>query len=38
MAVLEDATRFFAQHVNPRLPSGIRPKRSIVELHSLVRP
>jgi len=33
----DDANRFFAEHVAPNLPPGVRPKRSIVELHSLVR-
>ena len=33
----EDADRFFAQHVAPNLPPGIRPKRSIQPLHSLIR-
>ena len=33
----EDATRFFAAHVHPNLPAGIRPKRSILELHSLIK-
>jgi hypothetical protein len=34
----EDATRFFAAHVAPRLPDGIRPKLSFPPLHSLVKP
>ncbi len=33
-----DSDRFFAQHVAPNLPPGIRPKRSVQELHSLLRP
>ena len=32
----EDATRFFATHVAPRLPDGVRPKLSFQPLHSLV--
>ena len=32
----EDANRFFAKHVAANLPPGIRPKRSVQELHSLV--
>lgn len=32
-----DADQFFAKHVAPNLPPGIRPKRSLQELHSLVR-
>lgn len=33
----DDANRFFAEHVAPNLPPGVRPKRSIQALHSLVR-
>jgi len=33
-----DATRFFAQYVHPNLPPGVKPKRTLVELHSLVLP
>jgi hypothetical protein len=32
----EDATRFFADHIHPILPPGITPKRSLLELCSLV--
>lgn len=32
----EDATRFFAAHIAPNLPDGIRPKLSFQPLHSLV--
>lgn len=31
-----DATRFFATYVFPNLPPGVRPKRTLVELHALV--
>jgi hypothetical protein len=31
-----DSDRFYARHVAPNLPPGIRPKRSVQELHSLV--
>lgn len=31
------ATDFFAHYVVPNLPPGVKPKRSIYELHSLVR-
>jgi hypothetical protein len=31
-----DATQFFAKFVQPNLPEGVRPKRTLVELHSLV--
>lgn len=34
----EDATRFFAAHVAPKLPDGIRPKLSFEPLHSVVTP
>lgn len=33
-----DADRFFATHVAPVLPPGIRPKRTTLELASLIRP
>ena len=32
------ADAFFAQAVAPNLPPGIRPKRSVQELHGLLRP
>jgi heme-degrading monooxygenase HmoA len=32
------ADQFFAKVVAPNLPPGVRPKRSVVELHSLVTP
>jgi len=31
-----DADRFFAKHVAPNLPPGVRPKRSVYEAHSLL--
>ncbi len=34
----EAANQFFAKHVAPNLPPGIRPKRTVQELHSLLRP
>jgi len=34
----DSADRFFAQHVAPNLPPGIRPKRSLQVLHNLVVP
>jgi hypothetical protein len=34
----EDATEFFAKFVHPNLPPGIKPKRTLVELHTLLRP
>jgi hypothetical protein len=33
----EDATQFFAKYIHPNLPEGIKPKRSFLELHSLIR-
>ena len=33
----EDATRFFAKYIHPNLPEGVKPKRSILELHSLIK-
>ena len=30
------ATRFFATHVHPNLPAGVKPKRTLTELHLLV--
>ncbi len=33
----EDAAEFFAKYIHPNLPPGIKPKRSILELHSLIR-
>jgi hypothetical protein len=29
----EHANQFFAKHVAPNLPAGVRPKRSMHELH-----
>jgi len=31
-----DATQFFATHVHPNLPPGVKPKRTLIELHRLV--
>jgi ketosteroid isomerase-like protein len=33
----DDATRFFAAHIAPNLPEGVRPKLSFQPLHSLVQ-
>jgi hypothetical protein len=33
----EDATQFFATHVHPNLPEGIKPKRTLQTLHALVK-
>ena len=32
-----DAHQFFATYVHPILPAGIKPRRSFVELHSLIQ-
>ena len=32
----EDATQFFAKYIHPNLPPGVKPRRSVLELHSLV--
>lgn len=32
----EDATRFFAAHIHPHLPPGVRPRRTLVELRNLI--
>lgn len=34
----EDAAQFFAAHVAPKLPDGIRPKLSFQPLHNVVKP
>ena len=34
----EDATQFFAAHIAPNLPEGVRPKLSFQLLHSVVTP
>lgn len=31
-----DASRFFAAFVHPNLPEGVKPKRTVVQLHALV--
>ena len=33
----EDATDFFAKYIHPNLPPGIKPRRTLTELHSLVK-
>lgn len=33
----QDSDRFFAQNVAPNLPPGIRPKRSVQELHGVLK-
>lgn len=33
----EDATQFFAKYIHPNLPEGIKPRRTLLELHSLVK-
>jgi hypothetical protein len=34
----EEATAYFARFVHPNLPPGIKPRRTLQELHRLVRP
>jgi hypothetical protein len=34
----EQATQFFAKHIHPNLPPGVTPKRTMLELHTLIRP
>ena len=31
-----DAAQFFAKYIHPNLPKGVKPKRSVLELHSLI--
>ena len=33
----EDATSFFAKYIHPNLPEGVKPQRTLLELHSLIR-
>ena len=33
----DEANKFFADYIHPSLPDGVKPKRSFLELHSLVR-
>jgi hypothetical protein len=33
----DDATQFFAKYIHPNLPDGVKPKRTLVQLHSLIR-
>jgi hypothetical protein len=33
----QHASDFFARHVHPNLPPGIKPRRSVQELHVLVK-
>ena len=35
---VQEANQFFAHHVHPNLPPGIKPRRSFQELHGIVRP
>ena len=32
-----DATTFFAEHIHPRLPPGVKPQRTLLELHALIK-
>jgi hypothetical protein len=31
-----DAAQFFADYIHPNLPEGVKPKRKVQELHSLI--
>ena len=31
-----DAAQFFADYIHPNLPAGMKPKRTILELHTLI--
>ncbi len=33
----DDANRFFAHHIHPNLPPGIKPKRTFLQLHNFVQ-
>jgi hypothetical protein len=32
----QDATAFFAKYIHPNLPAGVTPKRTYLELHTLI--
>lgn len=34
---VKDASEFYAKYVDPNLPPGVKPKRTFMELHSLIR-
>ena len=34
----QQASEFFAKHIHPNLPPGVTPKRTYLDLHSLVVP
>jgi hypothetical protein len=34
----EAAAQYFAKYIAPNLPPGIKPKRTVHELHSIVKP
>ena len=34
----KDANDFFAKYVHPNLPSSIKPRRKVQELHGIIRP
>jgi hypothetical protein len=33
----QDATQFFARYIQPSLPEGVKPKRTLLELHTLIK-
>jgi hypothetical protein len=32
----EQATEFFAKYIHPNIPPGVKPRRTFLELHSLI--
>lgn len=34
---VKQASDFYAKYVDPNLPPGVKPKRTFIELHSLIR-
>ena len=32
-----DATQFFATYIQPNLPNGVKPQRTLLELHKFMR-
>ena len=33
----EQATEFFAKYIHPNIPPGVKPRRTFLELHSLIK-
>jgi quinol monooxygenase YgiN len=34
----EACSRYFAEHVHPNLPPGVKPQRTVKPLHNLIKP